>query len=442
MNNIIVSACRQTSSVLSRGLVLASSSAALIKGHISSLGWGASPSLQASLGQTSVNPGVINAAINDPATIVEATTAAASSAANGIFGSSFIPPVFSYLPTDPAFLAMNGAVAGTAKASAGAASIAGGIALPLAIGGAYGLFLIKQIRKVREEQRLLSHTPETIYELAGLHDEMLQLTEGSGRQESKMNSWWQMKGARYVLLLASLFFAGKQIHAYFGPDEPVDENALEKLIDFFVEPTTEKFGDKRDLYEFSISHEGYSKKIIGEKEEYRTLHGIQTIKAYFLKNRIEQKPGEFSPHEATPYWITFHSEYSANRAKSESNMYRLGAHREQDNIYAKAVCLIERKYNETEIEQVVSPGNGYPPYLINIFDVSAGKYGFFRCKGDTHYPDSELEFSCDHEQEINSYYYSRFVQFPQENVGGAESYYFRERQNSITKVDELAQGIL
>lgn len=148
-----------------------------------------------------------------------------------------------------------------AFAAVTAASLAG-TALPVGICVAYaGKICVTAAHQAKQGQIKLTHTPENIYELAALHDEVPMLSEGNGNggnsdngngKTSDHNSWYNntwYKNTKFKIAAPSL---GASIVAgmmkYFNQPEEEKSNSVEQLLDYLYEPTSKKFGKDADKY--------------------------------------------------------------------------------------------------------------------------------------------------------------------------------------------------
>ncbi len=262
-----------------------------------------------------------------------------------------LPPM---QPIDPAFLALNQGASLAAHVSLASATV--GIGLPIGMALGYGAFLTNEIRKVKQEEKLLSHTPETLHELAALHNEMLALaSDDPDNHREKRQAWYASKGRRYTILLASLLTLGNGAYRLISEKKPIDEKALEKLIDFFMDPTAEKFGDGLNDFEFEVIEN--TEGTLATEEETGPYYKRISCRFFTRENDFVAINANFASHARNekpriPEQIVFYNQNPLQRDCTYAHPFK----KIPNNVRKDSIELVRDRFLRNDAVQEIYPG--------------------------------------------------------------------------------------
>ena len=266
--------------------------------------------------------------------------------------------------------------------------------LPVGICVGYVGAIAHAAHQVKQEQKRLTHTPENIYQLADLYEQIPMLDEGSVKGGDSDNgngktfdhgSWYKNKKFKIAVLgLGASIVAGMM--KYFNQPEKQESNSVEQLLDYLYEPAAEKFGKDADKYwhdtrNYTEFNDGTFSlaRIVGKSDKSAVVKA--TYDYYDRKNRSNQ-PDAFE-------FMVWHN-------TCDQEMYdKLQARKQGKNIELelplKAFCDVSSQAYK-EHNRVVD----YKGRDEKRFSIDAGKYGKYICRTG-HLGISNL--SCDSEKE-------------------------------------------
>lgn len=276
--------------------------------------------------------------------------------------SNFLPPIET-VTVDPAWIAMSSGYT-TAEI---AATLAAGA--PIGVAGVCAAYGTQKIYDKYREQKLLKG-PETVYQLASLHDDPLLLSDGgnagnggnNGNNGNIGNNHFEKsffkKYGRFIMpiAVAAAYQLGKT-------DKNSDENKLEKLIDCMQKPDRTTFGSRGDEYllwtQKYNDNENNSKcvKFINPKgQKY-----FNFIRAQYYD---EDKPKTPTAITFKPYMFLHNTKRNDLLAQVSRDLNAQADKNDQDYVYT---------YSDSPIAESIGckPQKFYP--------VDAGKHGTYQC---------------------------------------------------------------
>ncbi len=278
----------------------------------------------------------------------------------------------------------------SAKAAV-AATIASltGIALPVGICAAYAGTIAHVTYRVKQEQKRLAHTPENIYELGALHEDIPLLDQGNdnggnsdngNRKTHNKGSWY--KSTKFKIAAPGL---GASIVAgmmkYFNQPEEQQQNSVEQLLDYLHEPTETKFGKSADQYAT-----GKDSAMSYAQEKWIARKGKSSIvKAYYDRDDKQNMNTEPSNFGFFVWHNTVDKEiYDKLQARQKSKKVDL-------ELPLKAFCDVSSQAYQDHNRVLDYKGRDK-----QHFSIDAGKYGKYICRPG-HLGVSNL--NCDSEKE-------------------------------------------